>query len=82
MEYVLSKNFTIPAGTVFQCVDGELVRYISGNYLATVPIESDGHSFSIVINSDILKDHKKFLKPIIEKDDVEAQSEEENLIRN
>jgi hypothetical protein len=40
-KYVLKKDLTIPAGTVFECVDGMTRRFASGNYEATIGLSRD-----------------------------------------
>ncbi len=38
---VLKKDIVIPAGTVFECVDGSRREFISGNYEATIGLSKD-----------------------------------------
>lgn len=41
VKYVLKKDIVIPAGTVFECVDGGARRYVNGNYEATLGLSKD-----------------------------------------
>lgn len=38
---VLTRDLVIPAGTVFECCDGVVRRYASGNYEATIGLSKD-----------------------------------------
>ncbi len=38
---VLKKDIVIPAGTVFECIDGRKSEYVSGNYEASIGLSKD-----------------------------------------
>lgn len=40
-RYVLKKDLIIPAGTVFECVDGTTRRFASGNFEAVIGLSRD-----------------------------------------
>lgn len=46
-KYVLKKDLVIPAGTVFECVDGSKRAFVSGNYEASIGL-SKGTSGGLV----------------------------------
>jgi hypothetical protein len=54
---VLKKDFVIPKGSVFDCIDGNKREWIEGNYETIVSINNDnaGH---FIVNDDSLDDDR------------------------
>ena len=40
-EIILLKDVIIPAGTIFECIDGRISTYSNGNYEATLSTGND-----------------------------------------
>ena len=49
----LKKDFVIPKGTEFECIDGNKTEWILGNYEATLALNND-NTMRIVVNTDTL----------------------------
>jgi hypothetical protein len=49
----LKKDFVIPKGTEFECIDGNKTEWILGNYEANIALNND-NTMRIVVNTDTL----------------------------
>jgi len=49
----LKKDFVIPKGTEFECIDGNKTEWIEGNYEANLALNND-NTMRIVVNTDTL----------------------------
>lgn len=57
MKIRLKKDFIIPKGTVFECIDGNKTEWIEGNYEANIALNND-NTMRIVVNDDALPENK------------------------
>ena len=52
-EIVSKKDIVIPKGTVFECIDGRITRYVNGNYETLLEITKDNTGFfSVEFNEE------------------------------
>ena len=57
MKIRLKKDFVIPKGTEFECIDENKTEWILGNYEATLALNND-NTMRIVVNEDALPENK------------------------
>lgn len=52
---VLAEDFVVPAGTVFECIDGSKREFVAGNYEALVELDKD-HTAYVIFPEEKLAD--------------------------
>ena len=77
---MLKRDFVIPAGTTFDCIDGTKKEYVDGNYEATIATSKDT-TMSIVICEDELHTYQDLFEAV-KKEKVLDVKEMAKWVRN